>query len=353
MLHFFWLGYEMHERSYSTYESANGEIEKWAEYNLSQKGPFHRLHSATGHIDASPDDVLLGIPTWDTEPGATDWVRDNAIDSGALCHPNSYILVPWVPEFPFEWTRAMPHYESQLLAVPKIFALCGDIWIRKTFEKKDDSVQARVRDKLVHLNMGIAAANVGIPKRRFNPHGQRQLLHISTLGSYKGFDVTCKSLVGVRTLLNVGSKKSFPVGPVERTLDGGETMVFNFLGPIDNADPAFNEWVADHCDFYIHTATMDAQATVILESCARGLIPLVTPESGFSSPHAIYLTHDPIENRQIIEKALAMPEDELFARSRLLRKQVFEEHDWKTIYQTIWETIEDDRARRAHARSKS
>ena len=92
------------------------------------------------------------------------------------------------------------------------------------------------------------------------------------------------------------------------------------MGSVSNTDPEFNQWVVENCDFYIHTANMDAQATTILENGARGLIPLVTPESGFECPHAIYLTQNPDENRKIIEWALTLPESELTQRSHLIRE---------------------------------
>jgi hypothetical protein len=98
---------------------------------------------------------------------------------------------------------------------------------------------------------------------------------------------------------------------------------------------------------------MDAQATTILENCARGLIPLVTPESGFSSPHAIYLTHDPDENRKIIESALNIPEAELLQRSHLLREQIQREHSWDRIFGTIWEEIMADIDSRSNSASSS
>lgn len=87
---------------------------------------------------------------------------------------------------------------------------------------------------------------------------------------------------------------------------------------------------------------MDAQATTILENCARGLIPLITPESGFSSPHAIYLTHDPDENRKIIDWALNLPEQDLLHRSYLLREQIIKENNWESIFTKIWDVISQD-----------
>lgn len=187
--------------------------------------------------------------------------------------------------------------------------------------------------------MGVAAQNL--------PIGERQLLHISHLGSYKGFDNTCASILGVDTLLHVASPSiQADVGLLNTTING-ENLVFNFMGTIDNNDPECNQWIVDNCDFYIHTATMDAQATTVLENGARGLIPLVTPESGFACPDAIYLTHSPEENRQIIEWALNLPESELLQRSHLIREYIERKHSWENIYNRIWDGIMADIASRS------
>ena len=144
------------------------------------------------------------------------------------------------------------------------------------------------------------------------------------------------------TILYVGSNLiQLPTG-MQRLYIDGEDFFFNFIGNVDNNDPITNTWIVETCDFYIHTAKMDAQATTVLENCARGLIPLITPESGFSSPHAIYLTHDPDQNREIIDWALNLPEEELLNRSRLLREQIFREHNWESIFAKIWNEIIQD-----------
>ncbi|BBC22544.1 glycosyltransferase [Pseudanabaena sp. ABRG5-3] len=350
MLNFLWSGYVLYENSYSIYEFSNLEIPKWAEYYLSQKDTFHQSSCLFGRITNNVNDILIGHPTWHGNNGIDDpikgkslrnWVKDNAIYPQDLAHPNTYILMPWVPEFPQEWK--MPWINSQLLQSQKIFALCGEIWMERTLAKQDNSIQFNVRDKLVHCNMGLAAQNFSIHKTSFNPIGDRQLLHISNLGTYKGFDVTCRSLVNVEALLHVASSSfQAPVGMVKMDLGDDDIFLFNFLGTINNNDPETNAWIVENCDFYIHTATMDAQATTILENCARGLIPLITPESGFSSPHAIYLTHDPHENHKIIEWALNLPEEDLLKRSELLREQIVREHNWENIFGKIWDVITED-----------
>jgi len=350
MLHFLWSGYPLCENSYSIYEFSNLEIAKWAEYYLSQKTSFHQSSWSAGKVTDHPDDILLGHLTWyptnaiaESSQGKfiRNWVKDNAIYPDQLCHPNTYVLTPWVPDFPIEWTTNMPWLEFQLLQAKKIFALCGEVWIERTLAKCDNSIQTQVKEKLVHCNMGIAARNFHIHKKKFNKVGAREILHVSNLGSYKGFDLTCKSLINLDTILYVASPVQLNIG-MNRLVIDNEEFFFRFLGNINNNDPKINSLIVDTCDFYIHTATMDAQATTILENCARGLIPLVTPESGFSSPHAIYLTHDPLENRKIIEWALNLPEEELLNRSHLLREQIFREHSWDKIFGTIWHEINQD-----------
>lgn len=340
MLHFFWCGYNLTEDSYTKYEFANLEIAKWAEYYFSQKTSFHQSNWLSGRVTDNPQDILLGHPTWAGHVKLSrDWVKDNALSPNDKCHPNTYILMPWVPEFPPEWTSNIIFLESQLMAARKIFALGGEIWIERTFAKLDNSIQARVKDKLVHCNMGVAAQNFSKIKQNFNPIGERQLLHMSNLAHYKGFDITCKSVNGLDTLMHVASASlQTSVGLTEIKIDD-QSYIFNFLGHVNNNDPDFQAWVVDNCDFYIHTGRMDAQATTILENCARGLIPLVTPESGFSSPHAIYLTHNPEENKKIIEWALNLPESELLKRSSLLREQMIKEHSWEGIFGQIWDRM--------------
>ena len=352
MLHLFLTDYFLRERSYQTYEFFNYELAKWAEFYLSKYTAVHQSNWCAGKVTENQYDILLGHPTWDSAEQSKqigmgkllrDWVKDNALDDFEQCHPNTYILMPWVPDFPSEWMPNLVHLESQLLSAKKIFSLCGNVWFDRTLAKEDNSIQARVKHKLIKVNIGIALENFPIRKNKFNAIGSRQLLHISTLGSYKGFDITCESIQGLNTLLNVASKSlEAPLGLIDAKWPNGKTYTFNFLGSINNNDPKFNQWVVDNCDFYIHTGTMDAQATVILENCARGLIPLVTPESGFDCPHAIYLTLDPEKNKEIIQNALNMPSEELLERSYLIREYLKVEHSWQKTFDTIWQEIQKD-----------
>lgn len=351
MIHFMWNDYQLCENSYSIYEFANAEIPKWAEYHLSKITTFHQSIWEAGRVTDNPEDILLGHCTYfpqNEKHIATkgrfvrNWVKDNALTSDQFSHPNTYILMPWVPEFPIEWTVNMQTLDYQLSHARLIFSMCGEIWFDKTLEKRDDSIQSKVKDKLIRVNMGVAAQNLTVSKQSFNEIGERSILHISNLQTYKGFETTCRSLMGLNTSLYVGGNiPRAQEGLMEINL-GVDNFIFNYIGSVENHDWVTNAWIVDTCDFYIHTATMDAQATTVLENCARGLIPLITPESGFLSPHAIYLTHDPDENRKIIDWALNLPEQDLLNRSYLLREQIVKEHNWESIFTKIWDVISQD-----------
>lgn len=351
MLHFFWGGYDLREDSYEKYEVSNLEIAKWAEHFLGKYTSFHQSSYRAGKVTDRVEDILLGHPTWDDyfnrqrfglTPLRRDWVRNNALNSNETCHRNTYIMVPWLPDFPSEWTDSMIFLEGQLLSAQKIFAMGGDFWVNKTLDKEDNSIQCRVKHKLIPSNNGTTPQTLTTIKHSFNLIGERRVLHISDLKHRKGFDITCKSLEGVDTLLGVGSVHlQAPQGLVEMEIDE-KTYLFDFLGVINNTNADHNQWIVENFDFYIHTARQDAQAVTILENCARGLIPLVTPESGFSSPHAIYLTQNPDQNREIIQWALNLPESELMKRSHLIREQIIQEHSWERIYKKIWDVIMAD-----------
>lgn len=138
MLHFFWCGYFLTEASYQNYESANLEIAKWAEHYLGQKTAFHQSSWLAGKVTENPQDILIGHPTWYNQfkfvpQLLRNWVKDNALDPSQECHPNTYILMPWIPNFTSEWTPNMPFWQKQLLTARKIFGLGGGNLARKDF----------------------------------------------------------------------------------------------------------------------------------------------------------------------------------------------------------------------------
>lgn len=345
LLHFFWFNYHRRLGDENRYQDSNSEIQKWAEKRLSGRFAVHSTSCITqGRVTVSKEDILLGHPSWEPQMAASarigksdrDWMRDNRLNEADTSHPNSYILMPWtVPEFPPEWTDHMPCYQSQLEAARVIFAISGRIWYERTLALRDDSIQSRVKDKLVRVNMCVSNAAFAISKQAFNPVGDRRLIHVSNLAPYKNIELLLQSTDGV-TVPSIGSRalKKLPRGASEMEVKG-KGLAFNNLGALNNDDEAQIRLLVEAHDFYIQTSSLDAQATTILEFAARGLIPIVTPESGFECEGAIYLTDSPERNREIIRNALTMPDDECRQRSAIVKAHVRREHSWESFYETI------------------
>jgi hypothetical protein len=349
LLHFFWFNYDRREHDREIYDSSNGELQKWAERLLEERFDVHSTSCVTqGRVTRSPSDILIGHPTWHTESrepspagrSQRNWVRDNRLAPDAAAHPNTYILTPWVPYFPLEWEQGMPWADSQLDAAKLVFGICGPIWYEQTMALDDTTPQGRARSKLVRLDMCVNFDALTERKRSFNRIGERKLIHVSHLGSFKGFDLLLESTKGIAVpSIGSGSLGQLAKGLVNISVYGKE-YVINNLGLLVNSDRAAMQKLVDEHDFYLHTSSMDAQATTILEFGVRGLVPIVTPESGFESEGAIYLTRYADRNREIIREALRMPEEELRRRAECVRERIRTKHSWRTFYDTIADHIE-------------
>jgi hypothetical protein len=344
LLHFFWFGYDRRENDRSVYELSNLEIQKWAELSLEDRFDVHSTScQRQGRVTRSASDILIGHPSWHpnfAQPGANgrserNWVFDNRLAPDARCHPNTYVLMPWVPYLPVEWEESMPWYESQLDAAKLIFGICGPIWYDETMRLDDTTAIGRARSRLVRLDMCVNADALKPEKRVFNPVGRRRVVHVSNLGTYKGFDLLLESTRGV-TVPSLGSiaLEKFDKGATT-IRQFGKDYAINNLGRIDNADVKQIGAIVDEHDFYLHTASMDAQATTTLEFGVRGLVPIVTRESGFECEDAIYLTRYADRNREIIRQALQMPDEELRARSERIKARIRSAHSWPKFYDTI------------------
>ncbi|WP_452011905.1 hypothetical protein [Azospirillum largimobile] len=339
MLHFFWSPYIFREDSYRKYEANNAEICKYARRVLGKYTDVHLDNFTASRVTRNPSDILLGHTTFDPVGGLSDdWVRDNALASGEPCHPNTYLMVPILPVQIAEHKKWSPFVDSQFDAARLIFGICGDYWYEQIQALPADTPIGRIKHKLVRIDMGCEARLFGTP-RRYSPESMNGLLHLSDLQPHKGFDMLLDSIDPARMRLHLGSG-SLRNHANQRVRIRDKEVIS--LGWMDNSNPQVDRFVKEQCAFYIHTSSLDAQATAILENCARGLVPIVTPESGFRSPHAIYLTQDPARNREIILAAMAMSPAEYEARSTGVVEQIRTNHAWETVFGTVWETIQAD-----------
>lgn len=350
MLNFFWVSLDSDTFDYGRYDLSNVEIVKYAKLHLGRDAPFTLRSFRDVAVSSSPDDILIGHPTYDhptfdAKAGGNDWVANNALEPGAPAHPNTYIFVPWTTLWGEVQTRPMPYLRRQLEVARLVFGICGEYWAEQTAALDDGSLAAAVKHKFIPVNMGCAAQN--LPRRlHFPSRRRRTFLHVSNLAYYKRTDVLLESFWGTDASLVIASGE-LAQGDCRLQMQSGHEIRFTSLGPVLNASPAFNNYVEQNCDFYIHTSDGDAQATAILENCARGLVPLVTPQSGFRCEYALELSLDPEANRAVIERAMAMPDDEYRTRSVGVRRHVERHHSWDTIYATIRNAIARDQRERA------
>jgi len=347
MLNFFWVPIAAARFDYATYDLSNVEIVKYAKRHLGGESGFALRRFRDAGVSQSPDDVLIGQPTFDhptfgpPADARADWVANNALRPDQPAHPGTYILMPWTTRWGAVELAPMPFLRRQLAAARLVFGLCGRYWGDRTMAADPDSIAGAVKSKFVQVDMGCAAhalpRRLGIPARP-----RRTFLHVSNLEYYKRTDVLFESIWGTGARLVVASA-NLAQGDCRMVLPSGHDIAFTSLGPFYNASETFNRYVLEECDFYIHTSDGDAQATAILENCARGLVPLVTPQSGFACEYALELSLDPEANRAVIERAMAMSDDEYQLRSIGVRRHVEQHHAWEVIYGTIRAAIARDR----------
>ncbi|MCP4395043.1 MAG: glycosyltransferase [Alphaproteobacteria bacterium] len=340
MLHFIGNPYEFSENSYSLYETSSDELVKHAKRCLEAVTEV-KIGDCTssGKLTSNPSDILLGLPTWDkTYMSAPDWVKENALSEEKNAHPNTYIMTPWLPSFPQDWP--MPHLKDQLSSAKRIFAICGEKWIEETKKLNNDSIQAKVKDKIVHINRGCNAEILPF-KQNYSKDKRINFLHMSEVSSNNRLELIINSIAGLGIELYVGTK-NLKFGGYSATIDEqGTAIPFDSIGHVHNSNKGFNEFAVNECDFYIHASEKEPQAAPILENCARGIVPIITKCCGFESDYAIYIGNDGNYNKDIISKAMDMSSSEYEERSKGVRKEILKNHSWDTIFNKVWTTIQE------------
>lgn len=298
-------------------------------------------------ISDDPADILLGLVTVDSAcrgAGAPDslpdWVRESRLDDGAAAHPNTYLLYPGPPAYTFpEIQRQLtPYHDRQLDAARLIFAMQGRYWFERWRALDDGSVFARVKHKIVRVNCACDAWR--LPASHVRSGGG--FLHCSNLTWCKNPAALFKAVIPTPARLYVASHNPAARGHFVQGPDGAVAGNVFGLGGVDNANAAFCRFVRDDCDFYIQTSRLDAQSTAVLEAAARGLVPLLTPQTGFASPHALILGEDAAANRAVVAQAMAMDPEDYEARSRGVRAQVMRYHGWRMLFERIAAVIARD-----------
>lgn len=317
MIHFFWFPWGPEGLDHQRYENANREIVKGAWRYFGDRMRIHHMNSLD-EIEATNTDILLGAPAFPYPESVNSWME---VNRGKRC----YTMAPWVNQ------PLHDRFIGPLRTTRLFFAMCGSIWFDKTMARGPEDPLADIKSKIVRVNMGCDA---NLLSYRHGTAGRGLgFLHMSDLRASKDPKFMYDIFDGLPATLNIGSAKA------------PQTQLPNvtYLGNIDNANPEHEQRLLDTSSFYIHTSWTDAQATAILENCARGLVPLLTHESGFASEHALYFKRGDMKyNRDLVLYAANMPEDEYRRRSIGVRQQILQHHNWASIYKRVEDVIQAD-----------
>ncbi len=124
--------------------------------------------------------------------------------------------------------------------------------------------------KIVHVDLAVDRKDFPVVKHRFAPAGQRSFVYIGNTAWYK--NPTYLEEIASR----LPSTRFGWIGRGERSIRG-----FDALGSQDFSTQVGRELVAGF-DFLLTVGSADANPTTIIEAMAWGLIPVCTPESGYS-----------------------------------------------------------------------
>jgi glycosyltransferase involved in cell wall biosynthesis len=149
-----------------------------------------------------------------------------------------------------------------------MLAITGRYW----FDSVSRSAYAHWRPKMRHLDLAIDRNDFPVIKRAFAPPGKRRFLYIGHAGTWKNpayLSAIARAMPEAEVNWAGPRFGSRPISGV------GE------LGGLDFGTAEARRIVAGH-DFFLTVGLCDANPTTVLESMAWGLIPVCTPQSGYS-----------------------------------------------------------------------
>lgn len=208
-------------------------------------------------IDPNPDDVLLGHPV---APPLSCFQRS----CGAgwrrvimMCPFNGH------PKDMAYLARVLPECD-------RFLAITGNYW----FERARTDFPTWF-PKMLQLDLAVDRADFPATKRSFNPIGRRKFLYIGNLARPKNVPYL--------------SRLAQALPDVEFAWFGGGGSIphVKSLGYVDFASAEARERAAEY-DFLITVGSNDANPTTILEAMSWGLLPVCTPQSGYTGVDGIF-----------------------------------------------------------------
>ena len=209
----------------------------------------------------------------------------------------------------------------------RYLAITGNYW----FSSIGSSIFAHWLPKMIHLDLAVDRNDFPPIKKQFNPPGGRRFVYIG--GCFSGKNVSY--LTEVAHLLK---------GETEIAWAGhGRTGITGLhpLGFVDFSTVSGRETISRY-DFLLTVGRADANPATILEAIAWGLIPVCTPQSGYTGYAGIINVplDDAIAVAAILRELQQRPDEDLHRLQRLNWELLDSHFSWDRFAEQVVDAIE-------------
>jgi Glycosyltransferase len=268
-----------------------------------------------GVIKPTRGDVLLGHP----HPAQGTIFRRSAREPG-------WARVLMMSPYAHGSLRHVAFADPIIRDCDLFLAITGPYW----FDSVAASPCSHWLPKMVHLDLAVDLSEFPALTRVFSPTGTRTFVYIGSTAPPKNTSY----------LTNIARRiPSVPIawiGAGSREIPGLER-----LGPADFATPEGRAMVA-RFDFLVTVGKSDANPTTILEAMAWGILPVCTPQSGYSGIPSII--NVPVENADEAAAVLAglndLPDERLREMQAANWRLLDEHYNWARFTDQIVSAIE-------------
>jgi glycosyltransferase involved in cell wall biosynthesis len=205
--------------------------------------------------------------------------------------------------------RQMAFLDSVLDDCDLFLAITGHYW----YDSAGASLCSHWRPKLIHLDLAVDRQEFPVLKTAFNTPGSRRFVYIGHAGWTKNTSYLSRmaELVPETTISWIGPGRPSAIPGLQA------------LGAQDFSTRHGRETLAAY-DFMVTVGRADANPTTILEAMAWGLIPVCTPQSGYTNE--VGIVNIPLDNAveavRVLRWLQAAPEAEL---------RQLQVHNWRRL----------------------
>ena len=285
---------------------------------------FYDFADTTTVPDVRPGDIVLGHP----HPHP-DSIMRRLLKAGCA---GRHLIFPFHTRIP-EIARFV---KEMAVDAQKLFLVSGPYWTDSVARTE----YAEWQEKIVRLDNSIDLDFFALRKTTFNAEGSRGLLVLGRSGPEKGATELFQQLRHVPGRLLVAGEFSEEDLAILKGRPDTE-----FLGVLDWRDEPLVQRVVAACDFFINFSVSDASPTTLFEAMALGLIPVTTPQCGYTYPSLIPLSLADAEHNLItLHNLQILPEARLVALQKSNRELVVRNHNWPRFLGALWEGLTGETA---------